>query len=71
MSKKKKYSFKSKSESEITNFISSDFEKEKRSNRLYSTDFNIIQFENSSRSIIKNNQSFFTYILPSFRFALG
>jgi hypothetical protein len=71
MSKKKKYSFKSKSESEITNFISSDFEKEKRFNRLYSTDFNIIQFENSSRSIIKNNQSFFTYILPSFRFALG
>ena len=71
MSKKKKYSFKSKSESEITNFISSDFEKEKRSNRVYSTDFNIIQFENSSRSIIKNNQSFFTYILPSFRFALG
>lgn len=71
MSKKKKYSFKSKSESEITNFISSDFEKEKRFHRLYSTDFNIIQFENSSRSINKNNQSFFTYILPSFRFTLG
>ena len=70
MSKKKKYYFKTKSETEITNFISSDFEKEKRFHRLYSTDFNIIQFENSSRSINKNNQSFFTYILPSFRFTL-
>ena len=54
MSKKKKNPFKSKSESEITYFLSSDTEREKIHQRLYSTDFNIAQLENNSKSINKN-----------------